>query len=233
MLFVCYPRCTTCQKAQRFLEEHQLPFETRHIANENPTLEELRRWHALSGLPLKRFFNTSGLRYKELNLKERLPQMTDEEQREEYLGWKEYSRKNTPPLCPGMDAVIRRQKEEGGLICVASLSTKEIIDRDFMHHFGFLPDAVYDYDLPPHQRKPNPYALEEIMTRFGLKPEELLMVDDMLTGYHMAQTCGVPFACAGWSHPDAAISDPMRRDCKIYLDTISELEKLLFGEKTT
>ena len=80
MLFVCYPRCTTCQKAQRFLEEHQLPFETRHIANENPTLEELRRWHALSGLPLKRFFNTSGLRYKELNLKERLPQMTDEEQ---------------------------------------------------------------------------------------------------------------------------------------------------------
>ena len=80
MLFVCYPRCTTCQKAQRFLEEHQLPFETRHIANENPTLEELRRWHALSGLPLKRFFNTSGLRYKELKLKERLPQMTVEEQ---------------------------------------------------------------------------------------------------------------------------------------------------------
>ena len=63
---------------------------------------------------------------------------TDEELQEEYLGWKAYSRLHIPPLCPGIDRIIRRQKELGGLVCVASLSTREIIERDFMHHFGFL-----------------------------------------------------------------------------------------------
>ena len=81
---------------------------------------------------------------------------TDAELQEEYLGWKAYSRTHTPPLCPGIETVIRKQKELGGIVCVASLSTREIIERDFQTHLGFLPDAVYDYDLPPHQRKPNP-----------------------------------------------------------------------------
>lgn len=80
MLFLCYPKCSTCQKARRFLDEHQIPYTFRDIKDEPPSLEELRRWHALSGLPLKKFFNTSGLQYKALNLKDRLPQMTQEEQ---------------------------------------------------------------------------------------------------------------------------------------------------------
>lgn len=80
MLLLCYPKCTTCQKAIRWLEDHQVDFTQRHIAEENPTVEELRDWQQKSGLPLKRFFNTSGLVYKELGLKDKLPAMTEEEQ---------------------------------------------------------------------------------------------------------------------------------------------------------
>ena len=80
MLFIEYPPCSTCKKAKSWLDDHDLAYETRHIKEENPTYEELKAWQAISGLPLKRFFNTSGLLYKSLNLKERLPEMTEEEQ---------------------------------------------------------------------------------------------------------------------------------------------------------
>lgn len=78
-LFIEYPKCTTCQKAKKWLEEHEISFEDRHIVEENPTVEELREWIRQSGLDSKRFFNTSGLLYKSMNLKEKLPEMTEEE----------------------------------------------------------------------------------------------------------------------------------------------------------
>lgn len=80
MLFVCYPKCSTCQKAQKYLDSHSASFTVRDIKTDNPSEEELRRWHEKSGLPLKRFFNTSGLLYKSLSLKDKLPGMTEEEQ---------------------------------------------------------------------------------------------------------------------------------------------------------
>ena len=80
MQFICYPRCSTCQKAKKWLEKKGLDVEERHIKDDRPTLEELRAWHRQSGLPLKKFFNTSGLLYKELPLKDRLPAMGEEEQ---------------------------------------------------------------------------------------------------------------------------------------------------------
>ena len=81
-LFVEYPKCTTCQKAKKWLEERQTVFADRHIREQNPTSEELKEWHERSGLDIKRFFNTSGMVYKELKLKDRLPQMTLEEKYE-------------------------------------------------------------------------------------------------------------------------------------------------------
>ena len=78
-LFVNYPKCTTCKKAKAFLEEAGVKFKSRHIAEDNPTASELAEWIEKSGQPVKKFFNTSGLKYKELNLKEKLPGMTDEE----------------------------------------------------------------------------------------------------------------------------------------------------------
>lgn len=80
MLFLQYPPCSTCQKAKKWLDEHGLVYTDRHIKENNPTYEELKEWYGRSGLPLKRFFNTSGLAYKALNLKEKLPTMTEEEQ---------------------------------------------------------------------------------------------------------------------------------------------------------
>lgn len=80
MLFIHYPKCTTCQKAKKWLDTHQIIYTERHIAEDNPSYDELKDWYAKSGLPLKRFFNTSGMLYKEMQLKEKLPAMSEEEQ---------------------------------------------------------------------------------------------------------------------------------------------------------
>lgn len=80
MLFLLYPPCSTCQKAKKWLDDHVIAYEARHIKQDNPTQEELHQWQARSGLPLKRFFNTSGQIYRSLQLKEKLPSMPEEEQ---------------------------------------------------------------------------------------------------------------------------------------------------------
>ncbi len=77
MTFVCYPKCTTCKKAQKWLDEQGIGYEVRDIKENNPTYDELKEWHAKSGLPLKRLFNTSGLLYKSMALKDKLPEMTE------------------------------------------------------------------------------------------------------------------------------------------------------------
>ena len=80
MLFVCYEKCSTCKKAQKWLAEKGAEFEVRDIKGQNPAADELRKWWGMSGLPLKKFFNTSGLLYKEMKLKDRIPTMTEDEQ---------------------------------------------------------------------------------------------------------------------------------------------------------
>ena len=80
MLFIQYPPCSTCQKAKKWLDEKEIVYEDRHIKEDKPTYEELKAWYEASGLPLKRFFNTSGLLYKSMELKTKLPTMTEEEQ---------------------------------------------------------------------------------------------------------------------------------------------------------
>ncbi len=80
MLFLEYPKCSTCQKAKKWLDEHQISYEDRHIVENNPTFEELKGWYERSGLPLKKFFNTSGMLYKEMKLKDKLQEMSEEEQ---------------------------------------------------------------------------------------------------------------------------------------------------------
>ena len=79
MTFVCYPKCTTCQKAKKWLDENGISYELRDIKTENPSAQELEQWYRRSGLPLKKFFNTSGLLYKSMELKDKLPNMTEEE----------------------------------------------------------------------------------------------------------------------------------------------------------
>ena len=78
--FICYPKCTTCQKAKKWLDDNKIEYKLRDIKEDNPSLEELSEWHKMSGLPLKKFFNTSGLLYKSMELKEKLPNISEEEQ---------------------------------------------------------------------------------------------------------------------------------------------------------
>ena len=80
MLFICYPKCTTCQKAKKWLDSNNISYELRDIKEQNPNIDELREWHKLSGLPLKKFFNTSGQLYRSLELKDKLPEMSEDEQ---------------------------------------------------------------------------------------------------------------------------------------------------------
>lgn len=80
MLFIEYPKCSTCKRAKKYLVDSGIAFQDRHIVEENPTEEELTKWIGMSGLPVKKFFNTSGMKYKELGLKDRLPDMSQEEQ---------------------------------------------------------------------------------------------------------------------------------------------------------
>ena len=80
IIFICYPKCTTCQKALRWLDDNKIEYELRDIIEDNPSLEELTAWYKISGLPLKKFFNTSGLLYKSMGLKDKLPGMSAEEQ---------------------------------------------------------------------------------------------------------------------------------------------------------
>lgn len=77
MLFICYPKCATCQKAKKWLDEHNIEYTERHIVDANPTYDELKEWHGKSELPLKKFFNTSGLLYKEIQLKDKIPTMSE------------------------------------------------------------------------------------------------------------------------------------------------------------
>lgn len=154
---------------------------------------------------------------------------TEAELQEEYLGWKAFIRKHTPAPYPGIQRVIQRQKAEGGLICVVSHSNDERITRDYLTHFGILPDRIYSCDLPEDQQKPNPYPLEDIMRRFQLTPGQLLVVDDMLPGCEMAKRAQVPAAFAAWSRTDfPQLQTQMAKYCDFSFPTTEALEIFLF-----
>lgn len=142
--------------------------------------------------------------------------------------WRAYVTRNMPPFFSGMADLIRRYKAAGGILCVASQSHSATILRDYREQCGLEPDCIFGWDLEPAQRKPNPYALYEIMRRYALLPHELLMVDDLKPGLEMAKECGVPFACAGWAHGLPRIASFMKENCALYLADIGALETLLF-----
>ena len=159
-------------------------------------------------------------------------QFNEAELSEEYTNWQAYRRRIVAPLYTGIGEVIRRQREAGGLVCVVSLSDRDDVLHDYRHHFGFEPDAVYGKELPRELRKPNPWPVTQIMETYGLKPGELLMVDDMRLGWEMATAAGVETAFAAWSRPDfPELLAEMKTVCAHSFDTPGELETFLFEEK--
>ena len=156
-------------------------------------------------------------------------QFTEEEQKAEYAGWMDYVLTHIPEVFPGIADVIRHQKEAGGLVCVVSHSSVQNITRDYRYHFGIHPDAIYGWDYPEHLRKPNSFPLEDIMHRFSLTPQDILVVDDMKLAWMMAHPLGVDIAFAGWGKLEfPELSEEMRSICNYSFNSAQELAKFLF-----
>ena len=158
---------------------------------------------------------------------------SEQELVDEFEGWKGYIRDHIPAPFSGIERIIRRQKEQGGKICVVSHSCEENILRDYRTHFGILPDEIFGWDLPEEHRKPSTYPLEQIMRKYGYRPQELLVVDDMQLACEMARKAGAPIAFAAWGREDCpALSEEMRALCNFSFDTPAELEFFLFDDLT-
>ena len=156
-------------------------------------------------------------------------QFTPEELQAEHREWNEYIHTHIPDPYPGIDRIIRQQKEAGGLVCVVSHSDSDTISRDYLTHFGILPDAVYGFDLPPEQRKPSPFPLLDIMRRFCLQPEDLLVVDDAKLACVMAEPVGVKVAFPAWSKLESPdITREMTALCDYAFQSPEQLENFLF-----
>ena len=154
---------------------------------------------------------------------------TEEELSKEHTMWMEYVLQNTPAPYPDICDILTKYKEAGGLICVVSHSSKENILRDYRAHFNFLPDAIYGWELPEAQRKPSTYPLQDIMNRFHLREEQILVVDDMKLACKMAAPLGISVAYAGWNGLEVPEVDAeMNRLCEFSFYTTQEFEEFLF-----
>lgn len=156
--------------------------------------------------------------------------LTEEEMEYQLVNWDNYVKKHIPSYYEGFDKILKQQKAEGGLICVVSHSLSDNIKRDYLESFGIIPDMIFGWDMGDGCRKPDPFPLKEIMKKYKLKPEELLMVDDLKPGFDMAKRCNVDFACAGWEKNTPLIKEFMKKNCDYYFENVDELYKLLFWE---
>ncbi len=157
--------------------------------------------------------------------------LNEEEMAEEEEYWVRFVKSHIPKAFDGISEVIARFRAEGGIIAVNSHSFKEYIVRDYENNSLPAPDIIYGWDIPKEQRKPSPYTLFDLMKRYGLRAEDILVVDDLKPGYDMARSAGVRFAAAGWAYDIPEIESFMRKSCDYYLKSVSELSELLFGEK--
>ena len=158
---------------------------------------------------------------------------SEEELAEEYAQWKQYIKTKIPVPYPGIERIIRRQNEEGGILCVISQSAQSNISRDYEAHFGLQPEEIYGWDLTAEHRKPSPWALEQIMEKYRLSPADIFIVDDMKPACQMARAAGVEIGFAGWGRREfPRITEEMTRLCDYAFGTIEELEQFLFEEKT-
>ena len=154
--------------------------------------------------------------------------LSEEELHEEYLFWKAYLKDHSPDAFPGIRELLHAYRAAGGIICVSSMSSEENIRRDYLNHFGLEADLVFGWDLPEEQRKPNPYALEEIKGRYGLSPSEILVVDDMKFAVEMARSAAVPIAFAGWGRKAFPnICQEMEKLCDFSFYSTEEFQNFL------
>ena len=153
--------------------------------------------------------------------------LSEQELNEEFHFWQNYLKTRVPRAYDGMREIMLDHRKKGGIIAVVSHSVSSVIERDYRENDLPEPDVIFGWDYPPEQRKPYPFPLEQIMSRFSLKPADLLVVDDLKPGYDMAAACGVDFCAAGWANDIAEIEQFMRRFGKYYCKHVSDLAALL------
>lgn len=155
--------------------------------------------------------------------------LSDAELAEQFRMWLQYAMTHIPPAFPGLRELLARYRGAGGRICVSSHSCRTNIERDYKDLFGFRPDMIFGWELEPWQRKPEPYALDRIREEWGIDYAEMLVVDDLMTGYRMAKTRNAPFAWAGWGRTNVPeLRDFMKSHAAYSLDPVGDLESLLF-----
>lgn len=157
--------------------------------------------------------------------------MSEEELHQEYLFWQEYMKTHIPEIFPGLKQVLEEYRNQGGIICVVSMSSRYNILRDYQTHFGFEPDMIFSCELPEELRKPNTYPLEQIQKEYHLAPEDILVVDDMKFAVPMARSAGCPIAFAGWSRKEfPEIGKEMENVCDFRFDTPEDMRNFLIME---
>lgn len=145
-----------------------------------------------------------------------------DEQEYQYKIWKSYTKEKCPDFYTGFPELIKEYKKLGGLICVVSHSESEQIIRDYNLHCNLSPDLIFGWELEEHQRKPSSYPIIQVMERYNLKSDEVLVLDDLKPGLDMARSCNVPFAAAGWSHIIPEIENYMRNNSDYYFSNVEE-----------
>ena len=155
---------------------------------------------------------------------------TKEEMDWQLKNWQSFVRRAIPDFHQGMPQIIRRQKAEGGLVCVVSHSYSHFVLRDYAHAALPEPDLTLGWELGADKQKPHPWPLEEIMRRFQLSPRDILMVDDLKPGFDMARAAGCDFAAALWAYESEDMRRVMRKGCEggQALESVQALSSLLF-----
>ena len=141
--------------------------------------------------------------------------------------WKEYTSRRVPQAYPGFRELLEAHRARGGLITVVSHSFSDSIRRAYEANGLPMPDRVFGWEYPRELRKPSPWPLFRLMEEFDLRPEEMIVVDDLKPGYDMAQAAGVPFAGAGWANDIPEIESFMRENCDRYFKTVREFREFL------
>lgn len=155
---------------------------------------------------------------------------TDEEMALQLSNWMEYVKTHIAPPFEGMDHLIKRLRENGIKICVATHSVSTMIEDNYAHNFGFQPDLIYGWDCGEDKRKPSPFPVLDTMEKYGITPDEVLVVDDLKPGYDMAKAAGVKFCWAGWTTAPKQVADFMRELADFAPSTVEELERHIFEE---
>jgi len=160
-----------------------------------------------------------------------LLQFTEEEMAWQLENWQRYVRSTVPDFHPGMAEIIRRQRAEGGLVCVVSHAYSHFVLRDYAQALLPEPHLVLGWEVGSDRQKPHPWPLEEIMRRFHVTPRDILVVDDLKPGFDMAKAAGCDCAAALWAYESDQVRRVIRAGCRdgMHLESVEALAQLLFS----